>query len=80
LTGTVLASKDGVDVNLLTDALEELKGMEPAYAHVAELKIASNLTGDEIAEHLGIGARTVDKYWALGRAWISRKLQEGAHS
>ena len=43
-----------------------------------ELRFFGGLTGEEIAEVLGVDRRTVTRYWLHGRAWLYRELQESS--
>ena len=48
-----------IDVLELNDALEVFAGERPRAAEAVELKFFGGLTGEEIAEQLGVSIRTV---------------------
>ena len=46
----------------------------PRSAQVVEMKFFGGLTGDEIAEQLGVSLRTVNNDWRYAKAWLYRIL------
>lgn len=58
----------------LDDALTKLARESERAARVAELKVFAGLSGDEIAEALGVSRRTVTGDWAVARLWLAREL------
>ena len=42
------------------------------------MRFFSGLTGDEIAEALGVSVETVNRDWRLTRAWLRRELSAAA--
>ncbi|MCB9913967.1 MAG: sigma-70 family RNA polymerase sigma factor [Planctomycetes bacterium] len=63
------------DVLALEDALGKLARIDPRQARIVELRFFGGMTGDEVADHLGLSRRTVVKEWALARAWLRRELE-----
>ena len=57
----------------LNDALERL---EPRQRQVVECRFFGGLEESEIAEALGVTARTVRRDWVKARAWLNRWLSE----
>ena len=49
----------------------------PRAAKIVELKFFGGLTGEEIAEQLGISLRTVRNDWRFAKAWLYRELRSG---
>ena len=76
---TIAAEGPGTDLIALHEALERFGREEPERARVVELRFFGGLTGDEIAEVLGVDRRTVTRYWLHGRAWLYRELREAVH-
>jgi RNA polymerase sigma factor (TIGR02999 family) len=74
LDGRLLASKEGVDLLGLDEALKKMARLDERQARIVELKFFGGLAIDEVAKLLGVSARTVDSDWALARAWLHREL------
>jgi RNA polymerase sigma factor (sigma-70 family) len=56
------------------DALERLAAVEPRQARVVEYRFFGGLTEDEIAEALGVTARTVRRDWLKAKAWLLKEV------
>lgn len=63
-----------VDVLVLEEALEDLRKLSPRQHSVVEMRYFGGLTVEEAAEALGLDQRTVDRDWAVARAWLRRRL------
>ena len=63
-----------LDVIELNDALELLASENSRTAKVVELKFFGGLSGEEIAEQLGVSLRTVNNDWRFAKAWLYSKL------
>ena len=70
------APEDPVDVLALHEALERLAELDPRQAEILELSAFGGLTGQEIAERLGVHRNTVVSELRMGRAWLRRELDE----
>jgi RNA polymerase sigma factor (TIGR02999 family) len=66
---------DTVDLLALDEALDALEQRSSRQAHVVQLRYFGGLTVPEIAEALGMTPRTVDRDWAVARAWLRLRLQ-----
>jgi RNA polymerase sigma factor (TIGR02999 family) len=69
----------GIDVPLdellaLNDALDRLGTQHDRLRRVVELRFFAGLTEDEVAEALGVTARTAQRDWAKARAWLYKEL------
>ena len=62
------------DVLALDEALNRLSTEDPQLAEVVRLRYFAGLTLEQIAAVLKTGRRTVDRYWALGRAWLYQEM------
>jgi RNA polymerase sigma factor (TIGR02999 family) len=62
------------DLLALDDALHRLATEDEKLAEVVKLRYFAGLTLSQIAELLGVTRRTVDRHWALGRAWLYQEL------
>lgn len=54
----------------LDDALAELAEVDARLAQIVELRFFGGLTEEEVAESLGITARTVRRDWVKAKAWL----------
>lgn len=67
-----------IDVIALDEALAALAALSSRQARVVEMRLFGGLLVEEVAEVLGVSARTVKGDWRAGRAWLSRRLHGGA--
>jgi RNA polymerase sigma factor (TIGR02999 family) len=63
-----------VDVLALDQALDELSAIDSRQCRVVELRFFAGLTIDEAATALEISPATVEREWALAKAWLFRQL------
>jgi RNA polymerase sigma factor (TIGR02999 family) len=68
------ASTSSVDVLALDQALDALSAIDSRQCRVVELRFFAGLTIDETATALGISPATVEREWALAKAWLFRRL------
>lgn len=64
-----------VDVLAVHEALERLAAFDEQHARVVELRFFCGLSIEEAAEALGVGHATVEREWALARAWLRKELR-----
>jgi RNA polymerase sigma-70 factor (ECF subfamily) len=69
-----VAQPSSVDVLALDQALEALSSIDDRQCRVVELRFFAGLNIDEAAEALGVSAATVEREWALAKAWLYRRL------
>jgi RNA polymerase sigma factor (TIGR02999 family) len=62
------------DVLSLHAALEGLARRDPDQAKLVELRFFGGLSGQEIAEVLGVSTATVTREWRMARAWLTRAM------
>lgn len=62
------------DLLTLETALTRLEAIDPRGAEVVVLRFFSGLSVPEVAEHMGLSARTVESDWTHARAWLRREL------
>jgi RNA polymerase sigma-70 factor (ECF subfamily) len=67
-----------VDVLALDQALAALSSIDARQCRVVELRFFAGLNIDETAEALGVSPATVEREWALARAWLYRQLSSRA--
>ena len=65
------------DVVALDDLLETLVRLSPRQAKIVELRFFGGMTMREISGEMNLGLRTIEKEWAMARAWMRRELRSG---
>ena len=73
--GQAVMDPPEVDVLDLDAALEKLSSLDPRQSELVELRFFGGLTVDEAAGVMGVAPATVDRDWALARAWLFRELR-----
>lgn len=63
-----------VDLLCLDEAMQELATLNQREATVVELRFFGGLTIDQVAEHMGFSARTIETDWEHARAWLRVRL------
>jgi RNA polymerase sigma factor (TIGR02999 family) len=63
-----------LELIVFLDLIERFASQDPRAAKVVELRYFGGLAEKEIAEELGVSARTVSHDWAMARAWLSREM------
>ena len=63
-----------VDLVALDDTLRKLEAIAPRQAEIVELRFFAGLSIEEAAEALGVGHATVEREWAMARAWLRKEL------
>ena len=64
----------GVDVLALDEALTEMATFDARQHDIVELKFFAGLSNEEVAQAVSISRATVDREWALARAWLFQRL------
>jgi RNA polymerase sigma factor (TIGR02999 family) len=78
LSETVVISQSrSAEVVAVDEALERLAKLDPRQNQIVELRFFGGLTTEETADVLGVSVRTVEREWALAKAWLFTELQEG---
>lgn len=62
----------------LDEALTRLEQVDKRRSQIAIMRFFSGLTGEEIAEALGVSKETVHRDWRLTRAWLQREISAAA--
>ncbi len=65
---------DRIEILALDAALEQLEQLSPRQARIVELRYFAGLSVPEVAAVLGVHSRSVDRDWAMARAWLRRRL------
>ena len=69
-----ISSEREGDVLALDEALEKLEKLDPRQARIVELRFFGGLTVAEVAEAMDLSKRTVEREWAMIRAWLRQEL------
>jgi len=56
------------------EVLERLEKREPRKAELVKLRYFIGMTGEEVADAMGISLATVNRDWAYARAWLFREI------
>jgi RNA polymerase sigma factor (TIGR02999 family) len=59
---------------VIDESLTKLDALDPRLARVVEWRFFGGMTDEEIAEALGVTARTVRRDWRLARAFLFREI------
>ena len=73
--GQAVMDPPEVDVLDLDAALTKLSSLDSRQSELVELRFCGGLTVDEAAAVMGVAPATVDRDWALSRAWLFRELK-----
>jgi RNA polymerase sigma factor (TIGR02999 family) len=65
---------DIIDVLALDEALTRLAALDERLARVAELRLFAELSSQDIADVMGVNARTVERDWLKARTFLSASL------
>ena len=68
------AQTSGVDVLALDEALDALSSFDARQCRVVEMRFFAGLNIPETADALGISTATVEREWAMAKAWLHQRL------
>ena len=71
------AQTSGVDVLALDEALDALSSFDARQCRVVELRFFAGLNIPETADALGVSTATVEREWAMAKAWLHQRLSAG---
>jgi RNA polymerase sigma-70 factor, ECF subfamily len=69
-----IAEAQSGDLLILEDALARLENLDSRQCQVVEMRFFAGMSEDEIAEVLGVSARTVNREWRMARAWLYKEV------
>ena len=64
------------DLVAVDDAIKSLAAFDPRQARIVVMKFFGGLNEEEIAEELGVSARTIRREWRTAKLWLHRELSE----
>ena len=68
------AQPASVDVLALDEALDALSSLDARQCRVVELRFFAGLNIPETADALDVSTATVEREWAMAKAWLHRRL------
>ncbi len=71
---SVAAAAPVADVLAVDEALTELAAFDARLCQVVELKFFAGMSIDEIAEAIAVAPVTVERDWAMAKAWLFQRL------
>ena len=72
--GPAAAQTASLDVIALDEALEALSSLDARQCRVVELRFFAGLNIPEAADALGVSTATIEREWALAKAWLHQRL------
>jgi RNA polymerase sigma factor (TIGR02999 family) len=72
----VSATAESDELVRISEALDDLSGVEPILAEVVDLKYFCGFSFEEIAAMKGLSDRTVRRYWTKARVYLHTALQD----
>jgi RNA polymerase sigma-70 factor (ECF subfamily) len=69
-----IAEARSADLLMLEEALARLQQMDGRQCQVVEMRFFAGMSEDEIAEVLGVSARTINREWRMARAWLYKEV------
>lgn len=71
------AAEEHIEEKLaLNESLERFAEIDPRASRIVELRVFGGLSVEEVAEVLGVSAKTVKRDWIAARAWLRGQLKE----
>jgi RNA polymerase sigma factor (TIGR02999 family) len=74
----VYAEDQSDQLLMVNEALDRLAQWDPRQCRIVEMRFFGGLSNEEVAEVLGISARTVKREWSVARAWLYGELTGGS--
>ena len=72
-----LAVDDASEAIALDEALDALEAIDARAAQVVELRYFAGLSGEQVADALGLNRRTVTRDWDFARSFLRARLGDG---
>lgn len=69
------AISDGQELAQVSQALDELAGLDSSLSQIVDLKFFCGFSFSEIADMQGVAERTVQRKWEKARIYLHRRLQ-----
>jgi RNA polymerase sigma factor (TIGR02999 family) len=69
-----IAEARSADLLVLEGALARLQQVDGRQCQVIEMRFFAGMSEDEIADVLGVSARTINREWRMARAWLYKEV------
>ena len=69
-----VAEAPSPDLLVLDEALSRLQALDHRQCRVVEMRFFAGMSEEEIAEVLGVSARTINREWRMARAWLYKEI------
>lgn len=70
----VLVASSSLDLEVLDDALERLRAVDPRKSEILEMRYFGGLTQQELAEVLGVSLATINRDLSAAKEWLRGDL------
>ena len=71
------SEQDDDELLAVHEVLGRLEEREPRKAEMVKLRYFIGMTGEEVAETMGVSLATVNRDWAFARAWLFKEIGQG---
>src|SRR6187401_1909217 len=62
------------EILAIDEALTKLTALDPVHAQILEFRYFGGMGMKEISDVLGVSSRTVERHWAMIRAWVLKEM------
>ncbi|MHC4991891.1 MAG: ECF-type sigma factor [Planctomycetota bacterium] len=73
--GNLVLDEPNVDLLALDEALRALQTHDKDLYDIVMLRYFCGLAEEDVAQALGVSARTVRRHWRVARAWLRREME-----
>lgn len=70
-----LTHEPSVDLEALNEALTRLESLDARQASIVDMRFFAGMSDQEISDVLGVSVKTVQRDWAMARAWLNLQLR-----
>ncbi len=74
----IISEERAEELLALDNALSRLEQLDERKCRIVEMRYISGLSVEEVAEVVGISARTVEREWRAAKAWLYREISKGS--
>jgi RNA polymerase sigma factor (TIGR02999 family) len=74
----IMSEERAEELLALDNALSRLEQLDERKCRIVEMRYIGGLSVEEVAEVVGISARTVEREWRAAKAWLYRAISKGS--